>query len=392
MQGVAVSSTRRKGRRRSQNKLLVPIVTVIVLGGLLGGAVWGGLWVKNYLKQNEVATPLETPGIKNTEQYNCKYLLPDSAWKPNSEVTAKMAVNFALSRPKPNNNMALFCRDYVRRLPSESELLDTALSKLRSQLKPLEWERKNNSTRKLGNKPVAVHLEFVGVDPNGVEMNGEVLALGYRGFGYWFYTWCPADQKETLESEWGQLRENFSLGPKREGWKEIPLPKDTLVLADLPYEVSYTEIWKAQPPEKWDPNARIVLLGHDPTESKHAGKAANFRLLVLEKAPGVKEAFDVALKYLTEKEKEAYSETVISPLKNKEGKEQISLTDLGNERGYLGKFEVRNTEERLRFMVLAAVHTPENTLMLLCDADFARKDFWDAEFAELLKSLRKTKK
>lgn len=366
------------------------MITVLILGCLLGGAVWGGLWVKNYVKQNEETTTVELPGIKNTEQFNCRYLLPDSSWKPNPEVTSKMAVNFSLSRKQPNNNMALFCRDYVRRLPAESEMLDTALSKLRSQFKPIEWERKPDSSRKLGNQPVALHLEFVGVDSNGVEMNGEVQVLGYRGFGYWFYTWCPAELKETEATEWSKLSDNFSLGPKREGWKETPRPRDTLVIAELPYQIAFVkEVWKPQPPEKWDPNARVVLLGHDPTESKHAGKAANFRLIALEKAPGVKEAFDIAQKYLTDKEKEEYSETVISPLKNKEGKDQISLTDLGDERGYLGKFEVRNTEERIRFVILAAVRSPENTLMLLCDAEFARKDFWDTEFTELLKSLRK---
>ncbi len=390
--GVVVPPTRRTGRRRSRRTLAGPILKGIILGAVLSGVAWGGIWVYHYVKENEPATNEDLPGIKDTEALNCKFVLPGAAWQHNPDLTAKMAVNFCLSQKKPSNNVALYCFDYRTRLPSEAEMLDTALGKLRRLFRPLEWERKTSSPRKLGNQPAALHLEFQGADGNNVEMAGEVLVLGYQGFGYWFFTWCPADQKDILEAEWSKLRECFSLRRKRDGWKETPRPRDRLAIAETPYALEFVkEVWKPQPPDKWDPNARVVLLGSDPNEPKHAGKAANFRLIVLEKAPGVKEAFDVAQKYLLEKEKEEYSETVITPLKNKDGKDQVSLTNLGDERGYLGKFEVRNTEERMRYMVLAAVKAPENTLMLLCDADLARKDFWDTEFAELLRSLRKKK-
>jgi len=305
---------------------------------------------------------------------------------------ARMIVNFSLTRGKPNNNMALFCRDYKHRLPSEAEMFDTALTKLRGHFSPVEWERKSKSDVKLGNKPVALYLEFQGTDHNNVEMTGEVLVLGYQGFGYWFYTWCPLEQKETLAPDWSKLRANFALLDRRAGWKETPRPRDTLDVPDLPYEVPFVkEVWKVQPTEKWDPNARAVLVGHDPTEFKHSGKAANFRLIVLEKTPGVKEAFDAAQKYLLEKEKAEYPDTILTPTKNKEGKDQISLTDIGSERGYLGKFHVRNAENRERFMVLGALHGQETTLMLLCDCDIARRDFWETEFAELLKAFKKKK-
>lgn len=386
---VAGTSARRKGKRRPHSNLPARIITVLVLAALLGGGVWAAIWVAGYVKKSEQATPVEVPGIKDAEKSNYKYVLPGGSWKLNPEVTAKLAVNFCLSQKQPSNNMALFCRDYVRRLPSEAEMLDTALTKLRVFFKSVEWERKSGSSQKLGQQPVAIHLEFQGVDPNGVPTDGEVLVLGYHGFGYWLFSWCPTDQRETLQAEWSKLRDNFSLLNRRDGWKETPRPRDTIAIAGLPYEIAFVkEVWKPDSADKWDPKAILVLLGFDPTGARHAGKAANFRLVALEKAAGVKDAFDSAQKYFTEKEKEEYPETIVTPLKNKD-KDQISLTDLGDERGYLGKFEVRNTEERVRYVVVAAIQAPASTVMLLCDADFARKDFWDPEFAELLRSLRK---
>jgi hypothetical protein len=372
----------------------MPLLGVLVLGALLGGAVWGAIWVYNYVKENDTGpATADLPGIKDTEQSNYRYLLPGGSWKPNPEVTAKMVVNFCLSRNKPNNNLAVFCRDYTRRLPSEGEMIDTALTKLRSLLSPLEWERKPKSSIKLGNQPVAVHLEFQGTNPHGIEMNGEVLVIGYQGRGYWFFTWCPAEQIETLASEWIKLRDNFTLLNQKESWKETPRPRDTIGIPEIPYEVAFVkEVWKVQPPLKAaDPNARVFLLGNDPGGPIHASKAAHFRLVLLDKAPGPKEAFDAAQKYVLEKEKEEYSETVITPTKNKDGKDQISLTDIGDERGWLGKFQVRNTDARERYLVLATVAGTENTLVLLCDCDYGRKDFWDTEFAELIKSFKKKK-
>ncbi len=382
---------RGSGRREpSWTRFIVPTLGLLALGAVAGGAVWGAIWLFNQFQA--IHTTAEVPEIKDLARFNCRYALPEGTWKPNSTAVTRMVVNFSLTRGKPNNNMALFCRDYTHRLPSEAEMFDTALTKLRGHFNPLEWERVEKSTVKLGGQPVALHLEFQGTDNDNVTMNGEVLVLGYRGFGYWFCTWCPLDQKETLAPEWSKLRANFSLLDGRAGWKETPRPRDTLDVPGLPYEVPFVkEVWGVQLPEKWDPNARAVLVGHDPTQFKHSGKAASFCLIVLEKAPGVKEAFDLARKYHLEREKAAYPDTIVTPTKTKAGKDQISLSDIGNERGYLGKFHVRNTEALERFQVLAALQGQENTLLLLCDCDLAQRAFWETEFAELIKAFKKKK-
>ncbi len=390
---VVAPSARRKatgGGKRGRSKLLFTIAGLVVLAVAVGGAIWGAVWLYKYVKRMQPDGDLAA--IKDTEKDNYKYALPSGSWDLNREVMTRLVVHFCLTRNKPNDNLALFVRDYQRRLPSEAEMLDVALFKLRNHFSPLEWERKPKPSFKFGNQPVALYLEFQGTDNNGVAMTGEVVVIGYQGFGYWFYTWCPVDQQETVAQEWPRLRENFTLLNRRDGWKESPREKDTQPIADLPYEVTFVkEVWKVRDPEKWDPSAQVVLVGYDPNEFKHSGKAASFRLLVLDKAEDAEKTYEAARKHLEEKEKVDYPETSLSLLKTKDGKDLKSFTDIGSVRGTLAKFQVRNTEDRVRFMVMGTVQAKDKTLMLLCDCDMARRDFWETEFAELLKGFKKKK-
>lgn len=386
---VLPSDSRRRKPRRRRSGLVMILVTVLIVGSLTGAAIWGILWgVRTYGDGDSDAV------VQDTEPGNFRFTRPAGAWTEDKQVKTDMIVNFALARRSPANNLAVFFKDYSTRLPTEAEMQDVALTKLRSYFKPMEWERKPKSDVKLGGQPVSLHLEFEGTAKNGVPVNGECLVMAHKGVGYWVYTWCPSEIKETVSPEWERLRSGFVLLNNRENWKETPRKLEYVALDELPFEVGYyKEVWAQQKADKWDPNARLAFLGFDPSvEYKHANKAANFIVLVREKADSSKAAVDAAKKYFEDQQKEDYPDTLIKAVKDKHGKDEDRATGIGTERGHLVKLYVQNSETRERYVVMGIVQTAENVLIFKGDCEFSRKDYWDVEFMAMINSLRRTRK
>jgi len=380
----------RSSRGKSKLRRMIGIVMgCLVVGGVVGGAIWGSFWLLHWAEANRP----EVPSAQGADAANYRFTPPKTGWEGNREALIGLGVNFALSRREPGNSLALYYRDFKTRLPTEAEMLDLTVTKLRGYFKPLEYESKVRPDFKLGGRPVALSLEFQGTDPDSVPMSGEVLVVAYRGIGYWFFNWCPQETKDTASADWEGLRGGFTLLNNREGWSETPPETEAVDVPELPYQVRFVKgLWRVEAPEKWDSNgkARVALVGSDPTESRHAGKAANFRLLVLDKTDTLKDAVTAARAYLEQIQKEeGYNETVITVIKDKKGKDLDVPANIGNERGHLVKLQVRNSESRERYVVLGVLHEPEQVLMLMCDCDWNRKDFWDVEFTHQLNGVRK---
>jgi len=361
----------------------------VVLPAAAGGLVWGVVWL---ILHGNAKEP-EKQGVQKTEIGHSTFVIPPGPWREQRSFVVGLQVNFALSGQKPANSLAILHRDYKHRMPSEAELQDVALSRVRRYFKPMEWERKTKPKGMLGGLPPAMVLAFEGTDPDNVRMSGEVLAVADRGTGYWFFTWCPMAQLDTGSAEWEELRSGFSLQNNGEPWTETERESETAALGDLPFEIRFVKgLWQnIAATEGWDANAKVVLLGNDPTESKYAGKAANFQIIALEKATTLKEAADNARQYLLKGQKEEYPETVIEPIQEKGAKDISSDTKIGSEPGELFKLHVRNSETRERYVILGVVQAAENTLVLMGECDFARKDFWDVEFLPLLNGFRAKK-
>jgi hypothetical protein len=377
-------------RKRSFGRILSILIVMIFLGGILGGAIWGVLWA---LKHVETEGDPEGPLVQDTEKGNFKFVPPAGPWFANRTAAVKLDINFAMTRREPTNNLALFYRDYLQRLPGEGEMQDQALVKLRKYFTAVEWEHRPKPEGKLAGLPVKVQIDFEAVE-DGVPVSGQVSVVAARGFGYWFFTWCPADQKDTGSAEWEKVRSGLSMGKNRDGWKETDRESDSASVEGLPYEIRYVKgLWSFQgKPEAWDPNARVVLVGNDPNVQVHSKIAANFRLILMDKTAGLPETAEAARKYIVERQKEEnYPETKEEFIKDKGGKDINSLAKIGTERGHLAKLRIRNTESRERFVVLAVVQAPENTVLLMCDCDYGRKDLWDLEFQVLLNGFRKKK-
>ncbi len=383
---VAPLRTRRPTGRKKSGSGAWLIVSGILLGSVvLGGTIW-------LLQSADPNLGVEHPSLQNTESANFRLFLPGSGWKGNEKDRLGLVVAYALSRE--SDHVAIHYKDYRNRLPTVAEFQDLAVTKLTTffKVRP-QYEARPTSNRKLGGEPISLFLDFEGVDAEGVPMVGQCVCVAYRGMGYWLFTWCPEEHKELVGEEWDKVRAGFNLLDNRSGWKETPLEKDVLALKDIPYEIRFTKsIWVPRSLDGYDPKAIAVLLGNDPTETKHAGKAATLQVLLLERKGNPKASAQEAQDYLKQRQiEEGYPETVISPVKEKGSKESGLLEAIGTESGAVSKLHVRNTDTRERFVVLATIPLKDKNLVLLGDCDYARMSFWDVEFKTLLNGLRKQK-
>lgn len=375
-------SVKKRSTRKQKNQrfpVLLTLLGLILSGGLGFGIIW-------FIKNMQENSGPEGTNILETELANFRLSLPGSGWTTNNKTNLGLGVNLALSRKQ--DQMAFGYKDYKQRNPSIAELQDMVISKLTRFLKNrLEYEKRDPQGFSLGNQPASLLLDFEGVNAEGIPVAGQCIGLAYQGFGYWLFTWCPQEYKESYPEEWARIRGGFTFLDNRSGWKESEPEKETLGLTEAPFEVRYIKsIWKPQSPENWDPKAVAVLLGHDPTETRHAGKAASVQILLLDARTSLKGAAEAAQEYFKQRQKEeGYPETVLSPITNKETTDKETLGKLTLS---IQKFHVINSETRERYVILASLPAKERNLVIVCDCDHARNSYWDIEFMNLLRSIR----
>jgi hypothetical protein len=379
----------RRRRRAGTRWVWTMLVVLLVVGVAAGGAAWGLLWLyKNQGGQDGGEQAL------NAEYGNFKFTPPGPDWRPDDDVRIKLKANLALKRSNPSGAVAIFYRDYKTRLPSDAELVDEALIHLRNYLQGVEWELKpKDAATQLGGRP-ALELEYEGEDPWQVRVNGLCRMLAYRGYGYWFFTWGPAEEKDLITPEWDGLRQGFALLNNREGWAERPRETVRVRGTKAPYELRYArDVWKKEKADGYDPAADLVLLGREPEPvagRKHAGKTALLQVLLLEKAPDLKSAAAAARAHLLKRQQEEAGENAakvsVEPTTDKGGGERDA--DVGAVRGHVSRLHVQSDEGLDRYAVLAVVNRPEGVLVLMFECDWSRRDFWEQEFRPLLETFR----
>ncbi len=290
--------------------------------------------------------------------------------------------------------MALLFKDYKDRLPSDAELLDEAVTKLRAYFKGLEWELLPKDEPKQLAGHAAQALQFQGDDAEQVTVNGECYMLAFRGYGYWFFTWAPLGELEkdgeAIRAEWAELRDHFRLLDGRLGWKEKPRETVNVAGKKAKYRLAYLKgLWTHETSEEGDPQLDLLLKGHEPDPERRplAAKDAIVQVLVLPPQSDLKSAAAAALAYVKQRETKLYERTVWEPVKDKNG-ESDRDAKIGTETGRLSKLHVKNTEELERYLALAVVNRPDGVIVLIGDCLWERRDFWDQEFTALFRSFR----
>ena len=159
----------------------------------------------------------------------------------------------------------------------------------------------------------------------------------------------------------------------------------------IPFDSVYsTEVWTRVSVTEFDKAARAVLIGTDPkvVKDQHGKPAAVQVLLLLKPAEtGLKPAVAAARAYLTEQlrrtDKEAPEPTLV---KNRTGADQAEDRTINEIMGIVLKLRAVGADKRERYYVLWIVPTegcaPGRTVRLRR----ARRDFWEAEFRELIES------
>jgi hypothetical protein len=395
---VALVSPRRQARpRRRYGKWIVyGVLLLFCAGAMVGGTVF----IYHYFRPEAEQTTQARHG-------NFRFERPGKEWKIDRGLESRMALQIALTRLEPRCHMALFYRDYQKRSPSEVELLEEALKKLRGGFRHLDYEDpflvKDREGATLGGQP-ALAVEFQGLAEDNVLMRGQCTALTRRGYAYWFFTWGPADDRAALAETWAELRERFHLLNGREGWKELPPETRDFDGKALAYRLSYAkQMWTPREgPKDYDERAELVLLGYEPTRdeetgktevNKHAGRAAEVVVLVLPAAPGLtlEAANKNALDHLLQHQKKVHEGARITvatrdkdlqPLLDRDG-------DVGALKGHLSKLLVELHADNKRFGYLGVVNRPgEGVLVVYGECAWDRKDFWDRELQLLMASVR----
>ena len=270
----------------------------------------------------------------------------------------RLHVHIGMIARSATAGMGLLFKDYKDRMPSDAEMLDDALGKLRSYFRGLEWELKSSDAKpRLAGRPAQV-LEFQGVDADEVTMNGECYMTAFRGYGYWFFTWVPLGEREinreSIQTEWRQLRQRLTLLDGRKGWTERPPESEKIAGKKATYQLAYVkELWTREPADNYDPPVDLVLKGHEPDPERRplAGKDATVQVLVLPKQANLKAAAAAVRDHVKQRERKLYERTTLEPMKDKHGAEIDRAADIGTEHGHLSKFRMKNTEDLERYLV-----------------------------------------
>jgi hypothetical protein len=356
----------------------------------IGLAVWAGVWVR-YLLESE---PEADHAPRAFRLFNAEFQTPGAPWKADHAIRQKLHVHLGLSRQGPADHLGLFLKDYKTRSPSDAELIDEALGKLRSYFRSVEWElTPRDAAPTLGGQP-ALRLEFVGADGEEGAARGECLIAAHRGYAYWFFTWGAEDDHDALATEWEALRRAFRVLDGREGWKEKSRETARARGQKAAYEITYfSDLWKPQDAADYGPDADVVLEAFepDPGAKPHAKNAANFYAFVLPKAPDLKAAVAAARRHLEKRlANDGHEKLTFTVVKEKGGASVDRDADLGSLSGHLAKLQVEAPDggSYQRYMVLGVVPRPQGTLLLVGDCDWERRDFWEQEFTAVLNSLK----
>jgi hypothetical protein len=383
-----------EGHRPRRHRSFGKVVVLLLLGATgIGLAVWLGMWLR-YLERDG-AREQAVAGVRS--RYNFDLRLPAAPWKTDERICRRLHVNLGMSRPSPSNHFGLFLRDYESRMPTDAELVEQAVAKLRDYVdrRSLEWERNPaDDGARLAGLP-AVVVDFVGTDPDQVPVAGECYAVAYRGYAYWFFTWGPGENRADLAAEWESLRKGFRVLNGREGWKEKPRETDILVGKKADYRLKFpTDLWTRKDATPFDPLADAALEAHDreadPSAKRHAGKTAHFLVLVLPRAPDLKSAVAAARAYLVKRlVEQGNDKPLLTEVKEKGNRVADTDTDLGTIPGHLTKLQVtlEDSDSYNRFMILGVAARPDGVLVFLGECDYNRRAFWEQEFLPLLHAL-----
>jgi hypothetical protein len=139
-------------------------------------------------------------------------------------------------------------------------------------------------------------------------------------------------------------------------------------------------------PEQVDAKADLVILAKDRMKDKQVDKMAQITVMILEAQKDLAEAVKAARAHVEEQHKQIYPATTMAVLRDAEGAQDQDMP-VGNTAGHVVKLHVKNGQVRERFLVLAAVRQPEQVIAIQCECDWKRRNSWEADFKQVLRTF-----
>jgi hypothetical protein len=392
-------STGDRGKRRRRRGGVGKVISAIFVVLLVSGALFSGAFIlQQYLPQDEE----DKEAAEQRTQWNFAFT-PPPGWKNDQRLKLNMHVNLAMTKTKPvQTHAGVFFKDYETRAPSDEEMIDVALKKLRGYFRevnyddPLEKPNKGR-TGELGGEP-AMLLDFA-CDSDAVPTRGQCYMLTRRGYAYWLFTWGPEEYLEDLQVPWEKLRERFKLLDARDGWRAQPRKSVEFPGTGVPYVLKYAiDVWhKEENAKDYDNKAELALRGFELIENEekgtkrpdeYAGKAATVQVLTLPAAADLKTASDEALEHVRKRLSELHPEVKIEPAKDRKTDKPLVSAEVGALRGQVSKLRLKLDADTARYGVLAVVNRPEGVLAIFCECKWDRQTYWEGEFKALLQTVR----
>jgi hypothetical protein len=263
-----------------------------------------------------------------------------------------------------------------------------------------------NSDAQLAGQPAQKLTFQATVKSTNNPVAGECFVLVHQGYSYAFLTWSAQTDLARSRKDFDAVRQGFALLEERRDWKEKrPKPRD-FPGTKAEYVLTDTEgLWETQNAADFDERTDIALIAYERDEyRKHVGKAAFAWVLVLPPAGDAQAGLAAALTNLEERQKKEYPETVVE----KVGEERAE--PIGTAQGRVALLNVKNSEARNRFVLLATVSTPKALIVFHGECDWNKrsrkiklddesgdtkaskedeeKAKWETDFRQLLKSFR----
>ena len=377
------------------------LVGTIVFFLLIGAAVGAYYFLPDYFSfgDDDQRKAFQSKG-------NFSITVP-SNWRSDEAIKSKLRANFVVTRSKPRAHFALSYRDYQRRLPTDAEMFDDALKRLRAYfpqfeyINPFDQDNKGRNSD-LGGEPALV-FTFSATDSTEVPLRGECHMLARQGYAYWLIFWGPEEYQGVLAEQFAGLRDRFKLYNERDGWK--PRPRDTEVVrgTTVSFQANVAkDVWKNETNAKdADSAAEMLFRGFEPSEDEGtgqsrivplAGKSAEILVLVLPPALDLPSAVKAAKEHIRKRATEANPDVKIEPVVDfASGKGAIGK-DVGAFPGQVDRLKLVLGLDNEKFALLAVARRPEGVLVVYGECKWDRRDYWEQEFKAFLETVRSAPK
>ncbi|MBN9119106.1 MAG: hypothetical protein J0I06_08085, partial [Planctomycetes bacterium] len=379
-----------RATNRAQMFILAGIAAVLMAGTALA-------IIFRLMHRGETESP-ET--VSRLKDLNIGVDTPPPGWSRDDDTRVKVGSPFVLAyrRKDPEAYMAFGASEPGKgRTPRPSEMKGEMMRAFpRLQFSEFRVET-GLETKWLGEDiNPELSLKFRAQTNDGLFWSGEAYAVAHKGFAYYWLSWCPEPDFESLKSEFAAFRGKFKTLELRKDWKETQSNVVDYKGDKVPYTISDSEeVWREFPiAEEKDPDldkllrARLTRKG-----DRHAiPEEAELRVYILD---GAGEPAEVARKFAEDKEKERIRE--LNPDFSPPTFEVLTDRELGDPvTGNVPKSapvvrlksKVNESTNAARLIVASGLKVGDKIVVVRCWCEASRRDWFETKLVQIASSLR----